>query len=142
MKRDLMSRASFSMLLLAVAFCSGCGSDEPEIVRVTGTVTRGGKPVPGLIVHFQPEGGRPSWGQTDAQGHYDLDYDPQHRGARVGKHKVFFELGSAGAAEPGESSRATSAEQRDIVKKYGSRDTSPLSFEVSEDGQVIDLKVD
>src|SRR5688572_11184430 len=99
--RDSMRTALQSTLILLLAACAGCGSDAPEIVRVSGTVTRGGKPVPGLIVHFQPEGGRPSWGQTDAQGHYDLDYDPDHRGAKVGKHKVFFELGSAGASEPG-----------------------------------------
>ena len=137
-----MTRARCWTLLLAIAFCPGCGSDEPEIVRVTGTVTRGGRPVTGMLVHFQPEGGRPSWGQTDAQGHFDLDYDPQHRGARVGKHKVFFELGSGGASAPGESARATSDEQREILKKYGNRDTSPLEVEIKDEGQVVDLKLD
>jgi hypothetical protein len=136
-----MNRLLFPFVICA-AWCSGCSSDEPEIVRVTGTVTRGGKPVLGLIVHFQPEGGRPSWGETDKDGHFDLDYDPQHRGARVGKHKVFFELGSGGASEPGAASRATSEEQREILKKYGSRETTPLSVEISEEGQVVDLKVD
>jgi hypothetical protein len=129
-------------LILLLAWCSGCGSDEPEIVRVTGTVTRGGKPVPGLIVHFQPEGGRPSWGQTDAQGRFDLDYDPEHRGAKVGKHKVYFEMGSAGTSEPGGPVRAASADHREILSKYGSRDASPLTVEIKEEGQDVDLKVD
>jgi hypothetical protein len=140
-----MKRAIAVVMAAIFASSLGCSSDEPEIVEVSGTVTRGGKPVPGLIVHFQPEGGRPSWGETDKQGRFELDYDPEHRGARVGKHKVFFELGSGGGggpAEPGASAVASSTEQREIIKKYGSRDASPLTVDVAEAGQVIELKVD
>ena len=43
-------------LFLAVAL-AGCDAG-PHVVRVKGTVTRQGKPVPNVTVHFVPESGR------------------------------------------------------------------------------------
>src|SRR5687768_6312898 len=66
----------------------GC-SEGPDVVPVTGTVTRNGKPVPGVMINFMPEDGRPSWAITDAQGKYELQYSKSYTGGLVGRHKVF-----------------------------------------------------
>jgi hypothetical protein len=68
----------------------GCGrSGVPEIGTVEGTVTLDGKPLPGAIVMFQPQGkGRASFGQTDEQGEYYLVYVDDVEGALPGKHTV------------------------------------------------------
>jgi hypothetical protein len=134
----------FAAWMTAIA---GCGdSDVPEIVEVSGTVTRGGKPVPNLYVHFFPENGRPSWGQTDENGRYTLEYDADHKGAKVGPHTVFVEYMPEASANinPGEdSSKAvTSPEKKEVIKKYGKAETSPLKVSVTEEGQVIDLALD
>ena len=67
---------------------AGCGDSGPKIVPVTGTLKYKGQPVTNATLWFQPETGRPSWGQTDEQGHFTLNYDRGHEGAVPGKHKV------------------------------------------------------
>src|SRR5262249_54770418 len=78
--------------IAVVATISGCGDGGPRVVPVTGTVTRNGKPVPNLFINFMPEAGRPSWGHSDEQGQFTLEYDRERKGAEVGKHKVFVKL--------------------------------------------------
>jgi hypothetical protein len=115
----------------------GC-SEGPEVVPVTGTVTRNGKPVPGVMINFMPEDGRPSWAITDAEGRYELQYSKSYTGGLVGKHKVFVGYD----ANPDGSAPALNEEQQEIVKKYGNRTTSPLDIEIQEKGQIIDIRLD
>jgi hypothetical protein len=70
---------------LAVA---GCGGTGPELAGVTGVVTLDGKPLPGVVVEFQPPGGAPSEAVTDQEGVYSLKYAYNRRGAMIGIHKV------------------------------------------------------
>jgi hypothetical protein len=79
----------WSLLLLATAGCSGV-SDQPELGRVTGTVTLDGQPLAGVIVNFQPESGRAATAETDSKGYYDLVYIYGSNGAKVGKNAVSF----------------------------------------------------
>src|SRR5688572_4953174 len=74
---------------VCVAACAGCGTGGPNVVAVTGVATRGGKPVPNLLLTFEPERGRPSSGITDEHGCFTLQYDRRQDGAVVGKHKVY-----------------------------------------------------
>lgn len=137
-------------LLMALVGCGG-GGDTPEIARVTGTVTRNGKPVPNLMVNFMPDAGRPSWGQTDAEGHYEMVYDEDNKGVKLGSHKVYV-ISSQATIDGGASkkSRETAAagsgispaEMKAILDKYGREDTTPLKFEVKKDPELIDLKLD
>ena len=148
MNRYAMIRFSIlGALALAPLSAAGCGDpDAPEIARVTGTATRGGKPVPNLTVNFMPTDGRPSWGITDDQGHYELEYNADYKGAKTGHHKVYvlFNPTSIDASVTGEDQgQAISAEDRqDIQQKYGTEDATAMEVDVTEDGQVIDLKLD
>lgn len=130
--------------LLALLVLAGCQDSGPAIGRVSGTVTHNGKPVPDLTINFIPDEGRPSWGMTDSSGDYVLHWDEDHDGAEVGTHKVSvaFVPGSQ-SAESGRAKvpPATPAEQTAITKKYGI-ETSPLTFEVKDGSQTIDLKLD
>src|SRR5579871_1652202 len=85
-------RAARVAAALALALLAGCGDDGPKVVKVTGQVTRGGKPVPNLALSFTPAVGRPSWGVTDADGRYNLKYTNTRDGAEVGTHKVTVEF--------------------------------------------------
>ena len=130
---------------LSIAVLAGCGDGGPEIVDISGTVTRGGSPVADLTVNFIPESGRPSWGTTDASGGYTLHYSRERDGARVGKHKVWVVYDPPPADPAAEMARIEGhfdmpPDIRAIVEKYG-KDSSPLEFDIQE-SQTIDLKLD
>jgi hypothetical protein len=80
--------------LIVSVLCSGCGSSGgvPELGKVSGTVTQGGKPVSGAMVLFEVTGGRPSNGLTDAEGKFSLHYNAENPGAVTGEHLVRIEL--------------------------------------------------
>jgi hypothetical protein len=133
--------------LFLLIFLTGCGQSGPEVVRVHGTVTRAGKPIPDLMVNFVPDNGRPSIGLTDAKGHYTLQYDKTHEGALVGNHKVFFVYRPQQQLEPGaEMGRGgmqkMPPEVTAILAKYGKYEITPLKIEIKKDSKVVDLSLD
>ena len=97
--------------LVAAVLLVGCGgggpNDMPEVGAVTGTVTIDGQPGANLMVTFQPEGGRPSMGATDASGKYELTYSREAMGAKIGKNLVTISSVQSDAAyEAGETEAA------------------------------------
>jgi len=89
--RSKHMRFSFSLMALCLLTMTGCGGgpdDLPEIGQVTGVVTVDGSPKGNLIVSFQPEGGRPAMGTTDAEGRYELTYSRDEMGTKIGKNLV------------------------------------------------------
>lgn len=85
-----LKHATTLALTLLLTSLSGCGSggDQPELGKVEGTITLDGHPLADAIVYFSPEGGRTSFGQTDADGYYSLEYTHHAKGAKVGRHSV------------------------------------------------------
>ena len=89
----LHSSLKLRMLLCCVLVClpSGCGgSSGPELAEVSGTITIQGTPGSRLSVAFYPdaEGGSPSIGSTDSEGHYSLMFSAERSGAMRGRHRV------------------------------------------------------
>ena len=116
-----------------------------RIVRVTGTVTRDGKPVPNLFLNFRPTKGRPSWGITDERGHFTLHYDKSRDGAVPGLHTVWPTFKPCDPREDKvmEQGKTKEPDQlREILAKYGNPVTTPLKVEVHSDDQVIHLPLD
>jgi hypothetical protein len=119
------------------------GCSDSKVVPVSGTLTYKGQPVPNAIIHFVPEKGRPSRGETDAQGRFTLTYDPQTKGAQRAKHRVFVEYNALAAqstpgAIPGMTVRL-SEEQKAFFDKY-SGDNS--TAEITIDKEMKDLKLE
>ena len=131
--------------LVAVGI-AGCGDRGPKVVKISGTVTRGGQPVKDLKLNFIPEKGRTSWGFTDPQGHYTLHYTRDQDGACVGKHKVFVRY-EPRPSDPGaevemmEGRFEIPPDVKAIEEKYGDEATTPLEFDIQK-SQTIDLKLD
>lgn len=93
------------LILLAISLASsGCGSagDRPELGFVTGAVKLDGKPLPGVIIIFKPEEGRPATATTDSDGNYELTYRYGVKGAKIGPNTISFEwpIGEGGTAIP------------------------------------------
>ena len=146
-------RIAALVTLPALLAFAGCGKgDYPEMARVTGTVTYKGKPVPNMMVNFMPTAGRPSWGKTDAAGKYEMIYDEDYKGVKMGHHKVYFTppataaIGgpkSKGASKAvAEAAGLTSEEMADIRSKYGLEETTKLEVDVKKDPEVLDLKLE
>jgi hypothetical protein len=132
-------------LPLTLLLLIGCSSG-PHIVPVKGVATRGGQPVKGLLLTFSPEGdGRPSTGQTDEQGRFELKFDKDTKGALVGKHKVavtFRPRNPGEAAEFAEGRIKLHPDQDVILEKFGNRDTTTLSVDITDSAKGIELKLD
>ena len=76
-------------ILMLCLLLAGCDSG-PALAPVVGTVTLDGSPLAGAEVEFQPTaaGGSPSVGVTDAEGHYELRFTMNEKGALLGEHTV------------------------------------------------------
>ena len=77
-----------TLVTAALSVAGGCGPGGPAVGQVEGTVTLDGSPLPKAMIEFQPDQGAPSYGETDAQGHYALAYTVRRKGALVGHHTV------------------------------------------------------
>jgi len=138
-----MGRALAATLMISLA--AGCSGGGPEIVPVEGTVTHNGDPVPNLLIYFVSTEGRPSWGISDSSGHFVLDYDAQHKGARVGTHKIWVVDQSTNVdptvAMSGGPRPKRSPAIGEIVEKYG-QNKSTLEVEVKKADRNFQLKLD
>jgi len=130
------------VLFAAFALIAGC-SDGPKIVPVAGTVTHNGKPVPSLTIHFIPETGRPSWGLTDENGRFTLEYDDRVKGALVGPHTVWVQWRARSPQEEMNPKLANRPpEMATILNKYGSQEKSPLKIEIAGATNSLEIKLD
>lgn len=137
-------RAAAAALLFVSLVGAGC-TDGPKIVSVSGTVTRGGHPVPRMTVNFEPAAGRPSWGVSDENGRFTLEYDAGTQGAVVGTHTVWVAWRPASPKEELDAARGRAKKPADldaIQQKYGALGKSPLRVEVKEPVRDLELKLD
>jgi len=143
------------LLITTLVAAAGCQS-EPSLrfAPVTGTVTRGGKPLAGVIVVFwtDADAGTPgpcSSGPTDAAGHYELHTEQGETGAVVGRHRVCIVQSRAvlGRMARGKVDHSRLPEGfaappvAAVPPQYADRKQTPLRAEVRPGAQVINLKV-
>ena len=80
---------SVKCLVALVAVGSlGCRPGYQNVSPVTGRVTLDGVPLADAQVMFLPTIGRPSKGETNAEGVYELVYTYKQNGAEHGRHAV------------------------------------------------------
>ena len=90
MKFNCVSYLCLLTVFVSIAPLAGCGDrgDRPELGLVEGVVTLEGKPIANARVVFEPLTGRESLGVTNEDGHYELIYIRDIKGAVVGPHTV------------------------------------------------------
>jgi hypothetical protein len=84
-------RAGLPLFVALALIPLSCGSDGPEMAKVTGKVTYQGKPVPkGTVTFVSPNAAthRNAVGQLDATGNYRLQTEQPGDGAQVGDYEV------------------------------------------------------
>lgn len=126
-----------------VALGGACRPAGPTVVPVSGTATRGGKPVAHVELTFHPEKGRPSWANTDAAGRFTLNYSRDRAGAVLGRHRVTVrgrqpttpqEEFAGGIEQP--------AEVREIVARYGDVAKTPLVIRITRPETDLEIPLD
>jgi len=135
--RQFISLCAF---LIPLALLTGCNAG-PALAPVTGVLTYKGKALGNVHLDFYPEnGGRPSWGQTDSEGKFALEWDKDNKGALIGKHKVFAKMGFAGQKIPGENP-IPSKELAEFFDKF-SATNSKIVVEITASTKEITLAWD
>lgn len=138
----------FCSFILSLLTFSGCAKKGPEVVSVSGKVTREGNPYPNAFLNFEPENGRPSWAQVDNEGNYTAKYDVAQDGAVLGKHKVWISYRSKDPREEmiekgfakGKSSRPKN--MNEVLSKFGDKVTTPLIIEITKPVSNLEIKLD
>lgn len=130
---------------MALTVVSGCGESGPTVIPVTGVALHQGQPVPNLFLNFVPESGRPSWGATDENGRFKLNYTTDQDGAVVGKHRVVVQFKpSSMEAElemlAGKLKKPAALDE--ILNKYGNEGTSTKTVEITPQTRELELVLD
>jgi hypothetical protein len=125
-------------LLLAIGGCAG------DLVTAKGRLTYKGQPVPSTYVMFQPkeEGKRASSGLTDDDGNFTLEYSRQEKGVLRGQHTVFLQYYVSLEEELGKIPPKASKQLKKVIEKYGDPGKSPLQYEITKNGQFIEINLE
>ena len=127
------------IILFGLTACTmtGCGTGR-ESADVTGSVTRQGLAVAGMVVRFQPTGdsansrkqpGMGSFGVTDSSGRFQLQFsDDGLAGAAIGDHFVTVDhLETGGSSVDDRDAGDISAPDSSIIPATWSRGTQVLT---------------
>lgn len=123
-----------------VLMSTGCGQGDPDLYKVSGTLTHNGQPIPSMEVAFLPEDTstkRESFGVTDSEGHFVMKMSSRE-GVAPGKHTIYVR---DPAAIHGATTSDDSAYQA-VLEKYGDPETSPKTLTVDSDLENYELKLD
>ena len=112
-----LAAAGLALLVLA----GGCGN--PEMGRVSGRITKGGKPVAGLTVMFYTPNRPVAHGMTDADGRYTLSTRRLNDGAYAGRQKVAVQTSFKPNGTP-------LSDVGELTPNIGDLATTPLEVEV------------
>lgn len=132
------------IILLPVLGLPGCGDSGPEIVPVTGKILMNGEPVTNASVTFFATSGRPSYGTSDAEGKYTLEYSHDVQGAIVGDHKVV--ITKSGIGPPPVEATAEPSTRR-VLPPRKTVDSGPMEItlpdlvKVTADMETLDLVI-
>jgi len=146
MRNILLFVTIFTVLTLTI----GCGDGKIATLRVTGTVTFDGEPLPNANINFTPktEGqGNPAYAITDENGFYRLQtlLGAAGAGTTAGEYDVYItcvERGGTWDQSPPDAPHAAPPSGRGgaprsiIPERYGSTATSGLSAKV-ERGNIV-----
>jgi hypothetical protein len=147
MKRSSSNQWMLICSLVALAGCTGVSADysKLDLASVSGTVTFDGQPLPNAYVVFEAEDKTFSFGSTDANGQYTLQFNSERAGTTLGAKVVritsngaageVYEQDPDGVTEAGTS--AASAEK--IPAKYNTK--SELKATVESGSNTFDFEL-
>lgn len=137
-----------SISCLATCFAVGC-SDDGLHGRVSGTIQMDGAPLANAQVEFVPTGemGSTSYGRTDEQGNYSMEYARDSIGASLGENEVRITTGDMDVDEDENLVRVKEkvpaiynikTELRFVVESG----SNTADFDLKSEGEILDTTAD
>ncbi len=126
-----MNRRVFlaSLASAAVVAVSGCGPKAPyELVPISGVATYQGQPLPtGFRVEFEPtDGSRPSFGNIQDGGKFEVIHTASQKGVKAGMCKVKVYWNGNPETDP------VPEEFAEMLSKYGMSGTDVKEVEIKK----------
>ncbi|MBQ7110044.1 MAG: hypothetical protein IJO06_02385 [Thermoguttaceae bacterium] len=126
-----MNRRVFlaSLASAAVVAVSGCGPKAPyELVPISGVATYQGKPIPtGFRVEFEPtDGSRPSFGNIQEGGKFEVVHTASQKGVKAGPCKVKIYWNGNPETDP------VPEEFAEMMSKYGMTGSDVKEVEIKK----------
>jgi hypothetical protein len=136
------TRTSWSLPILALALGLG-GCNRTGLVDAEGRLTHKGRPVPSTLITFLPDdGGRPSHGLTNDDGHFSVTYSRSLTGLKRGHYSVALRYDVSVDEELGRIKPKASKELKAVIARYGDPKTSGLQVDITKSGQVIEINLE
>ena len=135
------------VLTILVLMLTGCGSEGPEFVPVSGTVSLNGKPISEAVVTFVPkQAGKPAMGFTDKQGHFSLSTSEGDDGVIAGPYYATVTSLDGNAVHVDAQGLSTGIRMRPrkksiLPRRYALFGTSGLSYEVQAGMEPISIEL-
>ena len=142
----MRNKLHFITFFTALALIAGCGDGKLATLKVTGTITLDGKPLPGANVNFSPKSvgeGDAAYAVTNVDGHYtlqtalgkvDAGTTPGEYFVTVTKMEESAPPVAASDSDTGMSSGTPPPPKSLIPERYGRVGTSDLTANI-EKGQ-------
>ncbi len=126
-----MNRRVFlaSLASAAVVAVSGCGPKAPyQLVPISGVATYQGKPIPtGFRVEFEPtDGSRPSFGNIQEGGKFEVVHTASQKGVKAGPCKVKIYWNGNPETDP------VPEEFAEMMSKYGMTGSDVKEVEIKK----------
>jgi hypothetical protein len=139
-----VTKTRYGWCLAALVLVVGAGGCSSRLVRVSGRLTYKGQPVPSTLVTFQPDqrGARASHGLTDDNGNFTLTYSRDEVGATRGHDTVSLRYIVSAEEEMGTIKPKASKELKEVIARYGNVETSPLHYDITSNGQFIEINLE
>jgi hypothetical protein len=136
-------RTGYLLVALGPLLVAG-GCNRSGLVEASGRLTYKGQPVPSTYVMFLPEeeGKRTSQGVTDDNGNFRLVNSRSATGVLLGRHTVVLKYHLTTDEELHKIPPKASKELKAIIAKYGDPEKSPLHYEITHSGQVIEINLE
>lgn len=119
---------------LLFATLAGCGTapqanyKDLGLVKVSGNVTLDGTALPNATVKFESEDGQFSYGETDANGNYSLQFDSEKKGATPGEKIVRISTSASVGEEAGEEVVGEESEEGSASAKTKPAELVPAKY--------------
>lgn len=131
---SMLGRLSVALLAVVVG---GCGGND-GLGRVTGRITLDGQPLENAIVKFVPtvEGGSTSFGRTDSNGEYSMEFSRSQVGASLGVNEVVISTADQMADD---NDQIVNVRER-VPARYNAN--SQLTFDVQPGKNTADFQLE
>lgn len=131
-----MTFSCLALVVLGMMLLAGCDSG-PAVAPVTGLVTQDGEPLAGAMVEFQPDKGAPSYGYTDENGRYEMNYQTDRKGALLGHH--YISVRTEGEVTDPKTDMTVNVPES-VPAKFN--DKTELEYEVVRGKNTFDVKIE